>query len=718
MIHRVETPLAGLPFIIETGRMAKQAHGAVLVSHGDTQVLVATTLGPARNTPFDDDFIPLTVDYRERTAAAGKFPGGFIKREGRPRDKEILTSRLMDRPLRPLFIEGLKDEVLIQALVLSADGEVDPDILAMNGASASVVISGIPFKHAVGSVRVGRVKGQYILNPTATDLARSTIDLIVSGTQESVIMVEGAAREESEDVIVEAIKFGHQYCRDLVRIQTELKALVGRPDIKIEIDLPTADLHKKVQKRALAEIKVRLNTPGKKAREQAISELKKAVVEEFVNEIKPELEEERNKRKRHVKRCLSRVEEVAVRGMAVENRRQDGRALDEIRAITCEVGVLARCHGSALFTRGETQALVSATLGTPSDEQIVDGLGEEYSKKFMLHYNFPSFSVGEVKRPMGPGRREIGHGQLAERAIEAVLPADDDFPYTVRVIADILESNGSSSMASVCGGCLSLYDAGVPLKAPVAGIAMGLVVEGDDVRILSDILGSEDKYGDMDFKVAGSAKGVTAVQMDMKSEGISPELMRKALEQARAGRLHILTQMLATLPEARRDISTYAPRIERMQINPEKIGAVIGPGGKMIRRIEEETGAKIDIEDDGTITLSGKGAESTMKARTFIANLTEVVVPGKIYAGRICSIRDFGAFVEIPGGNEGLLHISELQDGYTAKVTDVVQVGEEVKVKVLSVDDSGKIRLSRRAAIRELTGGPAAPAAAGGGPKK
>lgn len=718
MIHRVETRLAGLPFIIETGRLAKQAHGAVLVSYGDTQVLVTAVIGPARNAPFDDDFVPLTVDYRERTSAAGKFPGGFLKRESRPRDKEILTSRLMDRPIRPLFPEGLKDEVLIQGLVLSADGENDPDILAMNGASAAVVISGIPFKRPVGSVRVGRVKGQYILNPTANDLARSTLDLVVSGTQESVIMVEGAAREESEDVIVEAIKFGHQYCRDLVRIQNELKALVGKADIKIDIDLPTQELYTRVLERSLAEIKVLLTTPGKKAREQAISEFKKAVVEEFVNEIKPELEEEREKRKSHVKRCLSRVEEMAVRSLAVENRRQDGRALDEIRPITCEVGVLPRCHGSAIFTRGETQALVTTTLGTPQDEQIVDGLGEEYAKKFMFHYNFPSFSVGEVKPPRGPGRREIGHGHLAERAIEAVLPAEDHFPYTIRVVSDILESNGSSSMASVCGGCLSLYDAGVPLRAPVAGIAMGLVVEGEEVRILSDILGSEDKYGDMDFKVAGSAKGITAVQMDMKSEGISPELMRKALEQARAGRIHILNQMLAILPEARRDISRYAPRIERMTINPEKIGTVIGPGGKMIRKIEEETGATIEIEDDGTITLSGRSLDSTTKARALIANLTEEIVPGKIYSGRVSSIRDFGAFVEIPGGNEGLLHISELADGYTAKVTDVVQVGEEVKVKVLSVDDSGKIRLSRRAAIRELSGGPAGPAAAGVGPKK
>ncbi len=707
MIHRVETPLPGLPMTLETGRIAKQAHGAVVVTQGDNQVLVTAVMGPARNAPFDDDFIPLTVDYRERTAAAGKFPGGFYKRESRPRDKEILTCRLMDRPLRPLFADGLKDEILIQALVFSADGEIDSDILAMNGASAALMVSGIPFKRAVGSVRVGRIKGQLVLNPTVSDLAHSSIDLVVSGTLESVIMVEGAAREESEEVIVEAIRFAYGYCRELAQSQMNLKELVGKPDIKFEVDLPAQELYDRVSKRSLSEIKTRLSTVGKKAREQAISELKKKVVEEFVSEVAPELDTERDRRKRHVKRCLSRVEEVAVRTMAIDNRRQDGRALDEIRPISCEVGFLPRCHGSALFTRGETQALVTVTLGTPSDEQTVDGLMEEYSKKFMLHYNFPSFSVGEVKPPRGPGRREIGHGQLAERALESVLPAEEHFPYTVRVVSDIMESNGSSSMASVCGGTLACFDAGVPLRAPVAGIAMGLVVEGNDVRILSDILGSEDKYGDMDFKVAGTRKGVTAVQMDMKSEGISPDLMSKALEQARAGRLHILKEMEKTIADARKDLSQYAPRIIQIKINPAKIGAVIGPGGKMIRKIEEQSGATIEIEDDGTITLSGVGAETTAKARRLIEGLTEEIVVGKIYDGRICSIRDFGAFVEIPGGNEGLCHISELADGYTAKVTDVVQVGAEVKVKVLNIDDAGKIRLSRRAAIRDLQGPPA-----------
>jgi len=679
---------------IETGKIAKQADGATLVRYGDTMVLATAVSAPEEKE--EADFFPLTVDYREKTYAAGKFPGGFFKREGRPTLKETLTMRLIDRPVRPLFPETYLREVQVMSMVLSADKENDPDILAMIGASAALSVSSIPFCGPTGSVRVGQINGEFVINPTHSELAMSSMDLVVSGTEEAVTMVEASSKEVSEEQMVDAIMFGHAFIKEIVQLQRELLVKCGKekqhiPPLKLDMVLL-----EEIKKKYYSQILEKNQTPGKDARAQALNEILNQIINEYCTD------KEGAPTKRVIKAIFERIETIVVRDQIVqEGRRPDDRGLKDIRPITCEVGILPRTHGSALFTRGETQAIVVTTLGTTMDEQRVDTLEEGYSKKFMLDYNFPPFCVGEVKPLRGPGRREIGHGALAERALEAVLPSLDKFPYTIRVVSDITESNGSSSMATVCGGTLSMMDAGIPVNAPVAGIAMGLVKEGDNVCILSDILGTEDHLGDMDFKVAGTEKGVTALQMDIKIAGITEKIMRDALTQAKEGRLYILQELGKVIDKPRTEISVYAPKVVHIKINPEKIGMIIGPGGKNIKKIQEETGAKIEIEDDGTVIISSVLAESSQKAKTWIERMTEEVQVGKTYKGKVLSLKEYGAFVEIIPGHDGLVHISEISDGYVEKVEDVVQVGQEIMIKVIGIDDQKRVKLSRKAALKE-----------------
>ncbi|MDN3514712.1 MAG: polyribonucleotide nucleotidyltransferase [Candidatus Brocadia sp.] len=679
---------------IETGKIAKQADGAALVRYGDTMVLAAAVSAPEENE--EADFFPLTVDYREKTYAAGKFPGGFFKREGRPTFKEILTMRLIDRPIRPLFPETYLREVQIMSMVLSADKENDPDILAMIGSSAALSVSGIPFCGPTGSVRVGQINGEFVINPTHAELATSSMDLVVSGTEDAVTMVEASSKEVPENQMVDAIMFGHTFIKEIVQLQRELLVKCGKekqhvPPLKLDMALL-----KKIKEKYYSEILEKNQTPGKEARKQALHVILDQIINEYCTD------KEGAPAKKAIKAIFERIETIIVRDQIVqEGKRPDGRGLKDIRPITCEVGILPRTHGSALFTRGETQAIVVTTLGTTMDEQRVDTLEEEYSKKFMLDYNFPPYCVGEIKPLRGPGRREIGHGALAERALEAVLPPLNSFPYTIRVVSDITESNGSSSMATVCGGSLSMMDAGIPINAPVAGIAMGLVKEGEHVCILSDILGTEDHLGDMDFKVAGTSQGVTALQMDIKISGITEKIMRDALTQAKEGRLHILNELARVIEKPRVEISVYAPKVVHIKINPEKIGMVIGPGGKNIKKIQEETGAKIEIEDDGTVIISSILTESSQKAKTWIERMTEEVQVGKTYMGKVLSLKEYGAFVEIIPGHDGLVHISELSDGYVGKVEDVVQVGQEIMIKVIGIDDQKRVKLSRKAALKE-----------------
>ncbi|TLD42854.1 MAG: Polyribonucleotide nucleotidyltransferase [Candidatus Jettenia ecosi] len=678
---------------IETGKIAKQADGAALIRYGDTIVLT-TVVAAGENE--DADFFPLIVDYREKTYAAGKFPGGFFKREGRPTNKEVLTMRLIDRPIRPLFPETYLNEVQIMSMVLSADKENDPDIFAMIGASAALSISSIPFQGPTGSVRVGLVDGEFVINPTHSELLMSSIDLVVSGTEEAVTMVESSSKEVPDEQMVDAIMFGHKFIKEIVQLQKELLSKCKKekqpiPPLKINMALL-----EEIKGKYYAQILEKNQTPGKQERKLALNEILNQIIYEYCTD------REDAPAKREIKAIFERVETVVVRDQIIkENKRPDGRGVKDIRPITCEIGILPRTHGSALFTRGETQALVVTTLGTPTDEQKVDTLEDEYSKKFMLDYNFPPFCVGEVKPLRGPGRREIGHGALAERALEAVLPPPNKFPYTVRVVSDITESNGSSSMATVCGGTLSMMDAGIPITAPVAGIAMGLVKEGDDVRILSDILGTEDHLGDMDFKVAGTENGVTALQMDIKISGITQEVMQSALAQAKEGRLFIIKELIKVIEKPRVEISIYAPKLVHIKINPEKIGMVIGPGGKNIKKIQEETSAKIEIEDDGTVIISAALTESAQKAKTWIERMTEEVQVGKVYTGKVLSLKEYGAFVEIIPGHDGLVHISELSDSYVEKVEDVVQVGQEIMIKVIGIDDQKRVKLSRKAALKE-----------------
>ncbi len=693
MKFKVEETIGKEVLSIESGEAAKQADGAVIVRYGDTVVLVAAVRGEPRG---DAGFLPLTIDYREKTYAAGKFPGGFYKRESRPTNKEILTMRMTDRPMRPLFPEGYSNEVQIMAVVLSADKENDPDVIAMVGASAAVTVSSIPFNGPTGSVRVGLINDEFVINPKNSELEMSDLNLVVSGTEDAVIMVEASGKEISEDKFVDAIMFGFEEIKKIVQMQKDLASECGKE--KQEHETPTIDapLLDDIKAKAYEEIKEKSRVIGKMARKKALKEVRDRLIEEYCTDTD---DEDREKKVKTIFGEL--VEQVVQEQIIKENKRIDGRGLKDIRPITCEVGFLPRTHGSALFTRGETQALVVSTLGTSMDEQRVEGLMEQYKKKFMLDYNFPPFCVGETKPVRGPGRREIGHGALAEKALEPMIPAYEDFPYTIRIVSDILESNGSSSMASVCGGTLCLMDAGVPIKRPVAGIAMGLIKEGEEVRILSDILGDEDHLGAMDFKVAGTDQGITALQMDLKISGISEQIMKDALAQAKEGRMHILKEMLTAIEKPRSEISVHAPKLVKIKINPDKIGLVIGPGGKMIKRIQEESDSRVEIEDDGTIIISAATFESVEIAKTYIKGLTEDAEIGKIYAGKVVAVKEYGAFVEIMPGKEGLVHISELSNDYIEKVDDVVKVDQEIKVKLIGIDDQKRIKLSRKAALKE-----------------
>lgn len=686
MTHRVETVIGGKILILETGRMAKQSDGAVLVQYGETVVLVTAV---ASTVAKDVDFLPLTVDYVEKAFAAGKIPGGFFKREGRLGEKEILTSRLIDRPMRPLFPENWFFETQIIASVLSSDQGGVSDLLGIIGASAAVAISDIPFGGPLGAARVGRVEGQFVANPSLEDLEKSDINIVVVGTNNAVMMVESESKELSEADILEAIEFGHDVVRKVIALQNELQAAAGKAKREVPVVERDEALAAEIDTALSGAIREAVCIPNKTARQEQLN----LVLKNKISEIDPA----EAARIKAVKTIFHDLERREVRQMILNKGvRVDGRGTADIRAITCETGILPRTHGSALFTRGETQSLAVVTLGTADDEQRIDSLEGESRKSFMLHYNFPPFSVGETRPLRGPGRREIGHGALAERALKPVIPTKDDFPYTLRIVSDILESNGSSSMATVCGGTLALMDAGVPIKKPVAGIAMGLIKEGDQVQVLSDILGVEDHLGDMDFKVTGTADGVTALQMDIKIGGITTEVMKTALEQARAGRLHILEKMISTLSAPREDLSTYAPRIITMKVRPDKVREVIGAGGKVIRGIIEETGVKINIDDLGVIHIASADEDASKKAVDMINAIVEEVEVGKVYLGKVVRIMDFGAFVEIRKGTDGLVHISQLANHRVKNVRDEVNEGDEIQVKVLEVDRQGKIRLSRK----------------------
>jgi len=690
-MKKVEIDFHGRRLSIEVGRMARQAGGSALVQYGDTVVLVTATA--SREARENIDFFPLTCDYQEKTFAAGKIPGGFFKREGRQSEKEILNSRLIDRPLRPLFPDGFRCETQIVATVLSFDKENDADMPALIGASAALEVSDIPFHGPIAGIRMGRIGGQLVVNPMSSQYADSELQLIVAGSRDAIVMVEGGAKMLSEDVILDALFTAHREMQKILDLQDELRKALGKPKRVVVPPAVDAALAKRVKDLALPKIRTAMETTGKHERSDAVRQVRTEILSTLVAEF-PE-------RDREIKGFFEDAHYDAVRGLIVEQRRRiDGRGLTDVRPITSEVGVLPRTHGSALFTRGETQALVVATLGTSSDEQKIDALGGEVYKKFMLHYNFPPYSVGEVKFLRGPGRREIGHGALAERAVVAVMPDETTFPYTVRIVSEILESNGSSSMATVCGSSLALMDAGVPIKAPVAGIAMGLIHEGTEIRVLSDILGDEDHLGDMDFKVAGTADGITAVQMDIKTGGVTREIMRDALYQAREGRLHILGRMQEALGQPRSDMSSYAPRITTLKIKVDRIRDVIGPGGKVIRGIIEETGVKIDVEDDGTIYIASSDGVAMQKAIDWVNRLTAEAEVGKIYKGIVKKIMDFGAFVEILPGTDGLVHISQLAAERVKEVRDILKEGDEVMVKVLEVDKTGKIRLSRKEALQ------------------
>ena len=651
MIKKVELDFHGRPLSIEVGKVAKQADGAALVRYGETVVLV--TAVAAREFKADTDFFPLTVDYQERTFAAGKIPGGFFKREGRPSEKEILTCRLIDRSIRPLFSDGLRCETQVIATVLSADRENDPDVVAMLGASAALHVSDIPFNGPLAGVRIGRIDGQWVMNPTQSQLPESDMDIFLSGSRDAIVMVEGGAKMVPEDEILEALFSGHQAIQPLLQIQEEIRREIGKPKRQVPLAELNAAVVRGVEQLALSKLQQAIEIPEKLERYKQIAEIKGEVIAQMLAEFPG--------KEKDLKGAFEELKRNCFRGMIIQReRRIDGRGLKDIRPITCEVEVLPRTHGSALFTRGETQALVVTTLGTASDEQKIDALIGEHYKKFMLHYNFPPFSVGEVKFLRGPSRREIGHGNLAERALLPVLPAEESFPYTVRIVSEILESNGSTSMATVCGGSLSLMDAGVPVTAPVAGIAMGLIKEGEHVRVLSDILGDEDHLGDMDFKVAGTPDGVTSLQMDIKISGVDRDIMRQALHQAKEGRMHILGIMGATMGSNRESVSGHAPRIITLKVKPEKIREIIGPGGKVIRGIIEATGVKMDVEDDGTVTIASIDEAAARMAIEMVQRIAAEAEVGKIYKGTVRKIVDFGAFVEILPGTDGLIHISQL----------------------------------------------------------
>jgi len=682
--------LGGKTLTEETGKVARQAHGSAMVRLGDT-VILATAV-EAKEIDEERDWFPLFVDYREKAYAAGKIPGGFFKREGRPSEKETVSARLIDRTLRPLFAEGYSKEVQIMVLVLSSDQENDADALGLIGASTALSLSQIPFHQPVAAVHIGRLNGELVANPTFSELEESDIDLVVAGTKEFVNMVEGECREVPEGDLLSALQFGHEKIKQIIGLQEELKAKLGKDKPEVEVPPQDPGLADAVTSLALEKIKEANRSPEKLERQEKLDALLDSVTLELLERC-PETE-------RKIKTILEDLEKKDMRQMILEEgKRIDGRGISEVRPITCEVGILPRTHGSAVFTRGQTQSLSVATLGTKIDEQRVDDLEGESTKSYMLHYNFPPFSVGEIRPIRGPGRREIGHGALAERAIQPVIPNEEAFPYTVRIVSDILESNGSSSMATVCGGTLSLMDAGVPIKAPVAGIAMGLIKEENRHAILTDILGAEDHLGDMDFKVTGTRQGITAFQMDVKIAGVDLALMEQALKEARTARLHVLDKMEQTIAQPRAELSAYAPRIIILKVKPEKIGEIIGPGGKMIRSIIEESGAKIDIEDDGSVFIASVDQKAGELAQQRILKLIEEAEVGKEYLGKVRRITPFGAFVEILPNQDGLVHISELDHRRVNKVEDILSLGDQVKVKVIGIDAEGKIRLSRKACL-------------------
>jgi len=706
---KVEREIGGRTLTLETGKIAKLCNAAVLASYAGTTVL-ATVVRAAPREGLD--FFPLTVDYREKTSAAGKFPGGFRKREGAPNEKEILTMRMIDRPIRPLFPDGFIDEIQIQVFVMSHDQENDSDVLAGTAASAALAISDAPFEGPIATVRVGRVHTEdgprFVINPTISQLEFSDLDMVLSGHKDGINMIEVGAAEVDEASMLAAIEFGQEHIRQTLELIDELVAKAGKPKVMGELALPTPEITEQVRQLAERDLTAARQIPGKQARNEAVDALRTKILDEHFP-IKADgtyaQYAESVKRRSMAKEAFKRLEETITRRLIVQSGvRADGRKPTEIRPIECRVGIFARTHGSAFFQRGETQSLVSCTLGTGKDEQIVDGLIPEYSKKFMLHYNFPPFATGEAKRITGPGRREIGHGALAERSLLGVLPSPEEFPYTIRLVSDITESNGSSSMASVCGGCLALMDAGVPIKNTVAGISIGRFTDenGENEVFVTDIIGEEDFFGDMDFKVAGTRDGITGIQVDLKARGLSVAQIEKIFEQARQGRLQIIELMEATLPAPRPEISVLAPRLVTLKINPEKIGKLIGPGGKTIRGLQDKYGVTIDVEDDGTVFVAAPSGEAIDLARSEIEALAEEIKIGTIYTGKVVSTKDFGAFVELAPGTDGMCHISELAEGYVKSVHDVVKVGDVVKVKVIQIDDQGRIKLSRKAALAEM----------------
>ncbi|PMC38482.1 polyribonucleotide nucleotidyltransferase [Bacillus sp. UMB0899] len=684
---------AGRNLTVEIGQLAKQANGSVLIRYGDTAVLSTAT---ASKDPKPLDFFPLTVNYEERLYAVGKIPGGFIKREGRPSEKAILASRLIDRPIRPLFADGFRNEVQVISIVMSVDQDCSSEMAAMFGSSLALCVSDIPFEGPIAGVTVGRINNEFIINPNVDQAEQSDIHLVVAGTKDAINMVEAGADEVPEETMLEAIMFGHDEIKRLIAFQEEVAAAVGKEKMEIQLFDLDADLEKSIRELAEKELLQAIQVQEKHAREDAINAVKNSVLEKY------ESQEADEATIKMVKQILSKLVKAEVRRLITEDKvRPDGRGVDEIRPLSSEVGLLSRTHGSGLFTRGQTQALSICTLGALGDVQILDGLGIEESKRFMHHYNFPQFSVGETGPMRGPGRREIGHGALGERALEPIIPSEKDFPYTIRLVSEVLESNGSTSQASICASTLAMMDAGVPIKAPVAGIAMGLVKSGEHYTVLTDIQGMEDALGDMDFKVAGTEKGVTALQMDIKIDGLSREILEEALQQAKKGRMEILKSMMATISTPKGELSQYAPKILTMAINPDKIRDVIGPSGKQINKIIEETGVKIDIEQDGTVFISSVNEEMNQKAKKIIEDIVREVVVGQMYLGKVKRIEKFGAFVEIFSGKDGLVHISELAEERVGKVEDVVSIGDEILVKVTEIDKQGRVNLSRKAVLKE-----------------
>jgi polyribonucleotide nucleotidyltransferase len=698
MMQRIERQFAGRTLTLETGRLAKLAHGSCLVQFGETAVLCTAT---AQDRPTHLPFFPLTVEYREKSYAAGKIPGGFFKREGRPGEKEILSARQIDRPIRPLFPEGYMNETQVVCSILSADQENDADVLGLLGASVALNLSKIPFDTPVAAVRIGRIRGNWVLNPTFQQLEYSELDIVVAGSRDALLMVEGGAVEVPEEEILEGLEVAHEGIRQLIEIQEELMEGLKQPAMEWVPTSPDSALRSRLEQMARPRIEEAMAITEKQQRNQALSTVREDVTAALEDELaEADFEEAAGQ----IGSILRGVEREAMRELILsEGARPDGRELDKVREISCEVGVLPRTHGSALFTRGQTQALAVATLGTSRDEQRIDSIDvrEEVTKSFMLHYNFPPFCTGEAKPFRGTSRREVGHGALAERAIQPLLPDYEDFPYTIRVVSDVLESNGSSSMATVCGTSLALMAAGVPIRSAAAGVAMGLIKEGDRVAVLTDILGMEDALGDMDFKIAGTRKGVTSIQMDMKVEGLSRGIMQDAMERARRARLHILDIMDETISEPREELSPHAPRITTMQVNPEKLGEIIGPKGKTIRAIQDETGATIEVDDSGLVKIASVTGEGAARAREMIEAIVQEPEVGRIYEGPVKNVTSFGAFVEIVPGVEGLCHISELTDGRVEKTEDVLQRGMITRVKLLAIDEKGRLRLSRRAAVEE-----------------